>query len=507
MVPVASALALPAAIVMTASPHLTRPVRRLGRWLVGSARARRRPARGDHAARRRRRRCSSPRRRGRGAPRRSARAAAAPGSRWCEAASPSSACRTRRSAPPTASRPATSSSTPPTRTGEPLVVKVYGRDAHDAAAAVDAVADGLVPGGRVPAPLRAAPAGRARGVPDAVRRPGRHSHRHGRHRRRDRRRRRAARAAPLRRACSPTSTPELDAERSSRRIWALVERLHDRGIAHGQVDDGHLLVDGDELGVVDFRGATVAATETQRRTDEVQALVTTRPLLGEDARDRRRPRRRSAPTGWPRCCPTSSARRSRRAAPAAPRRRARPRRAARAGRRGRRRRGAGAAAAAPGHARLDPPRRAAGARRRRPRLRRSPASTSPSSPSSLHDASWWLVAVGFVVAQLPRLTQAVVDARRLTGPPAARPGVRAAARGLLRQPRHPHRGRPRGRQHPLLPAPRRAARRGAGRRRARRLLRLRRPGAPPGCLLLFTPASLDLASAARRQRRARSSWS
>ncbi len=64
-------------------------------------------------------------------------------------------------------------------------------------------------------------------------------------------------------------------------IWTFVDRLEDHGIAHGQLDDGHLIVDGDELGVVDFRGATVAASEMQRRTDEVQAFVTTTILAGQ----------------------------------------------------------------------------------------------------------------------------------------------------------------------------------------------------------------------------------
>jgi glycosyltransferase 2 family protein len=67
-----------------------------------------------------------------------------------------------------------------------------------------------------------------------------------------------------------------------RRIWELVGRLHERGIAHGQVDTGHLLVSGDEVGLVDFRGSALARTETQRRTDEAQALVTSVQLLGEE---------------------------------------------------------------------------------------------------------------------------------------------------------------------------------------------------------------------------------
>jgi uncharacterized protein (TIRG00374 family) len=67
-----------------------------------------------------------------------------------------------------------------------------------------------------------------------------------------------------------------------RKIWELVGRLHERGIVHGQLDARHLLVSGDEVGLVDFRGSALARTETQRRTEEVQALVTSVELLGEE---------------------------------------------------------------------------------------------------------------------------------------------------------------------------------------------------------------------------------
>jgi uncharacterized membrane protein YbhN (UPF0104 family) len=68
----------------------------------------------------------------------------------------------------------------------------------------------------------------------------------------------------------------------ARRVWDLVHRLHAAGIAHGQVDDRHLVDDGGELGLIDFRGATAAATVAQRRTDEAQAFVTTVLLAGEE---------------------------------------------------------------------------------------------------------------------------------------------------------------------------------------------------------------------------------
>ena len=67
------------------------------------------------------------------------------------------------------------------------------------------------------------------------------------------------------------------------RVWDTLTRLHKAGIAHGQFDDRHLAVHGDEIGLLDFRGATVTPTETQLRTDEVQALVATVLLVGEEA--------------------------------------------------------------------------------------------------------------------------------------------------------------------------------------------------------------------------------
>ena len=65
-----------------------------------------------------------------------------------------------------------------------------------------------------------------------------------------------------------------------RGLWAVVGRLHELGIAHGEIDDRHLVVAGEEVGVVDFRGATLAPTDQQLRTDEAQALVTSGLALG-----------------------------------------------------------------------------------------------------------------------------------------------------------------------------------------------------------------------------------
>jgi uncharacterized membrane protein YbhN (UPF0104 family) len=83
---------------------------------------------------------------------------------------------------------------------------------------------------------------------------------------------------PVGRSLAALATPWPAA--TSATVWRTLLRLHRTGIAHGQVDDQHLVVHGDEIGLIDFRGATVAPTEERWRTDEAQALVTTVLELG-----------------------------------------------------------------------------------------------------------------------------------------------------------------------------------------------------------------------------------
>ena len=98
----------------------------------------------------------------------------------------------------------------------------------------------------------------------------------------------------------PPTYSDVDGPTASAGSGQVLERLHHAGIAHGQVDDA---APGSSTttssACVDFRGATVAATDAQRRTDEVQALVTTVALVGEDARHRRWPSERGGAEGWP----------------------------------------------------------------------------------------------------------------------------------------------------------------------------------------------------------------
>lgn len=62
-------------------------------------------------------------------------------------------------------------------------------------------------------------------------------------------------------------------ERVAGQAWGTLRRLHESGIAHGQVDGLHLIRDGDRVGLTDFRGATVAPRVEQLRSDQAQLLV------------------------------------------------------------------------------------------------------------------------------------------------------------------------------------------------------------------------------------------
>lgn len=73
-----------------------------------------------------------------------------------------------------------------------------------------------------------------------------------------------------------------DGPRRLQELWQLVAELHALGIAHGQLDEDHLVLDDGRLGLIDFQGATVAPTLAQLRSDEAQMFVTTLALVGRD---------------------------------------------------------------------------------------------------------------------------------------------------------------------------------------------------------------------------------
>jgi glycosyltransferase 2 family protein len=86
-----------------------------------------------------------------------------------------------------------------------------------------------------------------------------------------------ANAAPDQRFAGPDGAERIE------ELWDLIAHLHRSGIAHNQLDEDHLIVQDGHLGLVDFRGATVAPSAAALRTDEVQMLITTAVLAGRDA--------------------------------------------------------------------------------------------------------------------------------------------------------------------------------------------------------------------------------
>jgi uncharacterized membrane protein YbhN (UPF0104 family) len=83
--------------------------------------------------------------------------------------------------------------------------------------------------------------------------------------------------APGETAIDPTHEPDLAA------LWTLVDTLHDHDITHGQLDVEHLMVQDGRYGLIDFRAASVAPSLVQRRVDAAQMFATTVMLVGTDA--------------------------------------------------------------------------------------------------------------------------------------------------------------------------------------------------------------------------------
>jgi uncharacterized membrane protein YbhN (UPF0104 family) len=88
----------------------------------------------------------------------------------------------------------------------------------------------------------------------------------------------------LRGEARPVSTLE-PAERSDellRDAWAALGRLDELRVAHQQIDPETLAVVSDDVGFVDFGTATVAPTSVQLVTDRAQLLTTTASLVGSE---------------------------------------------------------------------------------------------------------------------------------------------------------------------------------------------------------------------------------
>ena len=73
---------------------------------------------------------------------------------------------------------------------------------------------------------------------------------------------------------------DADARSRLRELWQLLTTLHDNGLVHGVLDEEHLIVDDGRLGLVQFRAAAVAPTPAQLRSDDAQLFVTSIGLVG-----------------------------------------------------------------------------------------------------------------------------------------------------------------------------------------------------------------------------------
>jgi glycosyltransferase 2 family protein len=65
-------------------------------------------------------------------------------------------------------------------------------------------------------------------------------------------------------------------------LWEMLATLHRGGISHGHIDRDALIVHDGRLGLIDFGGAGVAANQTRLNADRAQALVTSVLLIGVD---------------------------------------------------------------------------------------------------------------------------------------------------------------------------------------------------------------------------------
>jgi uncharacterized protein (TIRG00374 family) len=69
---------------------------------------------------------------------------------------------------------------------------------------------------------------------------------------------------------------------TARALWRAAATMHETSIVHGRLDGEHLVQHGGEVGIVGYGGAAVGGRDAQRRADEAQILVTTVLHLGQE---------------------------------------------------------------------------------------------------------------------------------------------------------------------------------------------------------------------------------
>jgi uncharacterized membrane protein YbhN (UPF0104 family) len=85
------------------------------------------------------------------------------------------------------------------------------------------------------------------------------------------------RGTPLAEAANDRVLPHL-----ASLVWDMVAQLHHGGIAHGRIDSTTVIVDGSRVGLVDFGDASVGASAGRMMHDRAQVLVATALLDGVD---------------------------------------------------------------------------------------------------------------------------------------------------------------------------------------------------------------------------------
>ena len=81
---------------------------------------------------------------------------------------------------------------------------------------------------------------------------------------------------------APGATSGLPTDQIVDQLWTMLAELHRGGIAHGQIDSESIIVDGGQLGLADFGGASVGATDGRIGADRAQAFIATVLLAGSE---------------------------------------------------------------------------------------------------------------------------------------------------------------------------------------------------------------------------------
>jgi uncharacterized membrane protein YbhN (UPF0104 family) len=79
-----------------------------------------------------------------------------------------------------------------------------------------------------------------------------------------------------------TDLAETDRVEKVSGVWQVLEHLHDANITHGELDSNQLMVADGQLGLAGLRAAAVGPSAAQFRADEVQALMTVVLIAGQD---------------------------------------------------------------------------------------------------------------------------------------------------------------------------------------------------------------------------------